>query len=522
MCAALVACALPARAQTQAPALQTVLAGRAAALKALKVHAPDTLQVIGSIEGIGLQGHFHTWFSARGQRYDQTMGIRTQTMLRKADGQLFAVDENDNVREIKGLMLQRQHTQDFIDDEKFSSQTQYDTFKGAQTLPDGRRVYTIVVQPPDGLPEEIDLDQKTFMLDRVSYDDADGTSTSDYSMYKVYAGSLVALKEVDSNGDHDFDLTRISEHIIVDNTIPGATFDIPKNNVVQTQAPVTVKLTDRAGHYFTTVNIHGHDYTFLIDTGAQGIVVDSRVAEQIGLHPEGRLEVSGASRVGGLGIAALDGIRIGTALLPLSSVSVLDLHSVMGAFQPDGVLGYPFFASAEVQIDAANNTMTFAQPGMLHAPGSPIAIDVDRQMIETQGKVNGVGGRFILDTGNSGELLLYGPFMRSHPNLLPPGARPLANSFGVGGAAEAVTAYVDELDLSGFRFFNRFSNVMLSKEGAFADRFDAGNIGMGVLRNLVVTFDVANAQAYATQSSAFDDGRYRSRTEGNEALTNPH
>lgn len=488
----------------------------------MKARPSKTLQVVGTIEGIGLQGHFHTWFSPQGQRYDQTIGIRSQSMLRKPDGRLFAVDENDNVREIKGLMLQRQHTQDFIDDEKFATQPQYDTFKGLRTLPDGRSVYAITVQPPDGLPEEIDLDQKTFMLDRVSYDDADGTSTSDYYDYKLFGGTLVAEKEVDSNGDRAFDLTRFSEHIIVDSGIPAALFDIPKNNEVQTQAPVTVKLNERGGHYFTTVNIHGRDYTFLVDTGAQGIVLDSRVALQLGLHAEGRLEVSGASRTGGLGIAALDGIRIGSAVLPLKSVSVLDLHSVMGAFQPDGVLGYPFFASAEVEIDAANGTMTFARPGMLHAPGSPIAIDVDRQMIETQGKVNGVGGRFILDTGNSGELLLYGPFMSSHPSLLPPGARPLANSFGVGGAAQAVIAYVDELDLSGYRFFNRFSNVMLSKQGAFADRFDAGNIGMGVLRNLIVTFDVANAQAFAAQSSAFDDGRFRARVEGNDPLTNPH
>ncbi len=41
---------------------------------------------------------------------------------------------------------------------------------------------------------------------------------------------------------------------------------------------------------------------------------------------------------------------------------------------------------------------------------------------------------------------------------------------------------------------------MLEDQGAFADRFDAGNIGMGVLRNLVVTFDVANGKVYAAQS----------------------
>jgi hypothetical protein len=54
---------------------------------------------------------------------------------------------------------------------------------------------------------------------------------------------------------------------------------------------------------------------------------------------------------------------------------------------------------------------------------------------------------------------------------------------------------------------------MLTDQGAFADRFDAGNIGMAVLKNFVVTFDVANAKMYVEQARGFDDGRYRTRTE---------
>jgi hypothetical protein len=109
--------------------------------------------------------------------------------------------------------------------------------------------------------------------------------------------------------------------------------------------------------------------------------------------------------------------------------------------------------------------------------------------------------------------------MKAHPGLLPPGDRTFANSYGVGGSAQALFAVVDELDFGSYRFFNRYSNVMLASQGAFADRFDAGNIGMGVLRNLVVTFDVANAKIYAAQSSAYDDGRFRTRT---ETLTIPY
>lgn len=502
---------VPARGEV--PSLQSVLAARKTAIKTLRVRAPQTLEITGSILGAGLDGSFHSWIGPHGERYDQWIGARFQSTLRLGDHQ-YALDENGNVRELQGIMQQRQHTEDFIDDDGFVTQPQYDKFLGHIGLPDGRSAYAVEVTPPGGLTEIVALDARTMMIDRISYDDYDGTSTSDYYDYRVFAGALVAQKEIDSNGDHDYDLERLAEHIRVDRKLDRALFAIPSNAQVQTATPVTVPLDEHDRHYYTRVRIHGHDYNFLVDTGAQAVVLDSHVAADLGLRPQGHLEVSGAKRTGGLGVAAIDGgIQIGSATLPLRMVTILDLRNVTGAFAADGVLGYPFFASAEVTFDAARHTMTFAKPGSLKAPGEMVPVDVDRQSIELHGKVNGVDGRFVLDTGNSGELLLFSPFMKTHPALLPAGDRQFANSYGVGGSAQALYAIVDELDFGSYRFFNRYSNVMLSQQGAFADRFDAGNIGMGVLRNLIVTFDVANAKVYAAQSSAYDDGRFRPRTE---------
>ncbi len=485
---------------------------------ALHVHAPQTLEVTGSIVGAGLNGSFHSWNGPKGERYDEWIGIRFESMLRVGDRQ-FALDENGNVRRLQGLLLQRRRTEDFIDDDGFVTQPQYDKFLGLVDLPGGRSAYEIEVSPPRGLVETIALDQRTLMLDRISYDDEDGTSTADYFDYRVFAGALVPQKEIDSNGDHGFDLERVAQNIVVDRAIDPSLFTIPSNTQIDAASPVTVPLEEHARHFYTRVRIRGHDYTFLVDTGAQAVVVDSRVAAQVGLRPQGRLEVAGAQRTGGMGIAPIEGIQIGSARLPIRMVTVLNLRNVTGSFQTDGVLGYPFFASAEVTFDAMHHTMTFAKPGGLHVGGQAVPLDVDRQLVEVHGKVDGIDGRFVIDTGNSGELLLFSPFVKAHPDLLPIGDRQFANSYGVGGAAQALYTIVDELDMGSYRFFNRYSNVMLSQQGAFADRFDAGNIGIGILRNLVVTFDVANAKMYTTESSAFDDGRFRSRT---ETLTIPY
>ena len=514
----LCAVAIPARADTQ-PSLQNVLDARKAAVKAMHVRAPQTLEITGTILGAGLDGSFHSWTGPGGERYDQWVGARYQSTIRLGDHE-YALDENGNVRILQGLMLQRRRTQDFVGAEGFVTHPQYDTYVGRIVLPDGRSAYAIEVSPPDGLRETVALDSRSYMIDRVSYDDDDGTSTADYYDYKVFGGALVAQREVDSNGDHSFDLQRFAQHIIVDRKFERSVFAIPGNTQIEAASPVTIPLVEHDRHYYARVRIRGHDYMFLVDTGAQAVVLDSRVANELGLHPQGHLEVSGTRRTGGMGIAPLEGgLQIGSATLPIHMVTVLDLQNVTGAYQTDGVLGFPFFASAEVTFDAAAQSLTFAKPGSMHPHGEAFPVDVDRQLVELRGKVNGVDGRFVLDTGNSGELLLFSPFMKMHPNLVPTEEHRFANSFGVGGAAHALFAIVDELDFGSYRFFNRYANVMLADQGAFADRFDAGNIGMGVLRNLVVTFDVANAKVYAGESSAYDDGRFRTRT---ETLTIPY
>jgi hypothetical protein len=499
-------------AHAQSLSLTQVLTARKTALAALHVQPPKTLEVRGVLVGSGLTGTFHSWQTGDRARNDEHIGGRAEESLRLGNDE-YLVNESGNVRKLDGLLLQRQHTEDFIDDEGFVREPQYDKFDGQRQLPDGRSVYELTVSPPDGQPETLDLDAKTLMIDRISYDEEDGISTEDFFEYKTFAGALLAQKEVDSNGDHSYDVTRYAQFIDIDRPLKNSIFAVPENAEIQTDKPITVPLVEHQGHYYVHVTIGSRDYLFLLDTGAQSVVLDSHVAAEQNLKPEGHLEVAGAQRTGGMAIAKLDSLQIGGAVLPVRVVTVLNLQGATGSYNADGVLGYPFFASAEVSIDPAAGTMTFAKPGALHVKGDAIPVDTDRQLVEIQGKVNGVAGRFIVDTGNSTELLLLGPFMHAHPYVVEFQERQFANDYGVGGSVPAVSAIVDELDVGSYRLFNRYTNLMLADRGAFADRFDAGNIGMGVLKNFVSTFDIANSKIYLQRGAGFDDGRYRARYE---------
>ncbi|HTV74578.1 MAG TPA: hypothetical protein VME66_12860, partial [Candidatus Acidoferrales bacterium] len=117
---------------------------------------------------------------------------------------------------------------------------------------------------------------------------------------------------------------------------------------------------------------------------------------------------------------------------------------------------------------------------------------------------------FLLDTGDAADLLLYGPFVQAHPDIVPTTLDD-GRSYGLGGAAESYRTWLDRLVLGDMTLYNVDTNVMLATQGAFADRLDAGNIGLGVLKNFVVTFDDAGGAVYLDKSAAFDDGHARVR-----------
>ncbi|HEY8315104.1 MAG TPA: aspartyl protease family protein [Candidatus Baltobacteraceae bacterium] len=501
---------LTAQAPPPAPTIVGLFDARKTALAKLGDRVPKSLEVSGTLKGFALNGTFHTWHDGNLDRYDEILGVREERTIRIGDRE-YAQNPSGDVRQLKGLLAHRQTTQDFIDSGAFLNQPQYTTLVGRTTIIGGRDTYQMRVAPPDGQPETVFLDATTSMIDRISYTDEDGATTIDYFDYRSVKGAILPFRQVESNGDHDYDVTETTMGVRVNAPIAAAVFALPKSTQIQTDRPLTVPIAERQGHYYTAVSIRGHDYEFLIDTGAQGVVVDSRVAAALLLVPNGRLEVSGATRVGGLGIAELDSIGIGAATLPVRVVSILDLRTATGgAFPIDGILGYPFFAAAEVRIDPDKMTMTIGKPGSLDVLGSKFAVDVDRQLAEINARLDGVDGRFVLDTGNGSELLIFNPFMQEHPGLIPYAGHAAVSNYGVGGSMHAIGLTIDELDMGPFRFFNRYANVMLSQSGAFADKFDAGNIGMATLRNFVTTFDLANGAMYLSRGARFDDGRYRS------------
>jgi hypothetical protein len=105
-------------------------------------------------------------------------------------------------------------------------------------------------------------------------------------------------------------------------------------------------------------------------------------------------------------------------------------------------------------------------------------------------------------------MLLYRPFLDAHPGIVPFSAAASWN-YGIGGSNATYRSSLDDLLIAGVHLYHRNVDVVLANSGAFADRVDAGNVGLGVLRNFDTTFDIGGAAMYLAPSPTFDDGRYR-------------
>jgi hypothetical protein len=133
--------------------------------------------------------------------------------------------------------------------------------------------------------------------------------------------------------------------------------------------------------------------------------------------------------------------------------------------------------------------------------GDRITLDTDREIPEAVFRIDGVNAPFIVDTGNSGGLLLYGPFVDAHRSLAPAAGSGPSAYVGVGGTDQTYSTRLDTFGLGATVLSGQSADVIVAKNGAFADRVDAGNVGLGVLRKFIVTFDFANHALYLRPST---------------------
>lgn len=405
-------------------------------------------------------------------------------------------NSNGNVHELTGVLLRRALTAEFVDSGAFVHAPDHVHFAGFGTI-GGLRTWNLEVNAEGGEPETLWIDARSGLPLRTEYLDGDGPTYVDLSDWRDVGGMRLAFHSVTTDGEHEFDTIEQVAWVKLGQPVDPAMFAPLEGRRLIADGVQTVPLLDDGSRIGCRVTIAGQAYTFLIDSGSGNVLLDSRVAKAAGLGEEGTLEVRGAVRTGGMHVAHLARLSIGTAALDDLVVSTIDLGAAAGNVRIDGILGYPFFASSLVQLDFAHHVMRFGPPGSFVPAGDRIELDTDREIPEAVFRIDeSLDAPFIVDTGNSGGLLLYAPFVDRHPELAPAVGSGASSYIGVGGSDRTYHTQLDAFGLGSTTLRAQSADVIVAKNGAFADRVDAGNVGLGVLRKFIVTFDFANHALY--------------------------
>ncbi|HEY4843868.1 MAG TPA: retropepsin-like aspartic protease [Terriglobales bacterium] len=260
----------------------------------------------------------------------------------------------------------------------------------------------------------------------------------------------------------------------------------------------------REGLIFLPVRINGsRPLSFVLDTGSTRILIDRKLAADLGLKASGTgsLQGAGAGRIPiefihDVGIA-LPGVE--SAGYDLSTADLQPLEAVDGG-KVDGIIGYPFFSRFVITVDFEAKQLTLTSPEAFHpnSAGQALPIELRNKWPFVKGELVLPGpvtvqDSFLIDSGSSDAV--------DHPIVMTLQSRvPSKSGVGLGAEVQGATARATSFHLGRY-----------AVEGplvACCGGTDATSklIGSEILRRFTVSFDYSSSRIFITPNSYYGEG----------------
>lgn len=336
-------------------------------------------------------------------------------------------------------------------------------------------------------------------------------------------GLKLPFRQRSTNGEPKYDSVVEVESVEVNPEMDEALFSPPRAKVDDLAiaggaASTVIPFELINNHIFVDVFVDGKGpIRMIFDTGGSNVVTPA-VAERLGLQTEGRFQARGVGeKTEDIGLTRVRELRLGRpgeeVTLRDQSLFVLaleDMDKVEGV-DVGGIVGFELFKRLAVRIDYAGRRLTLTHPDAFTPPAaakaSKIPFTFDERTPQVEGKIDGIPGRFTVDTGSRTSLDLNGPFARTHGLKERYGARvEAATGWGLGGPSRSAVAKAGLLELGGVRVESPVVHLSLQEKGALSDPYLAGNVGGGILKRFTVTFDYGHQVMYLEPNGQAADG----------------
>ena len=374
------------------------------------------------------------------------------------------------------------------------------------------------VTPRGGKPFEATFDPRTGLLSEVRERQSYGvSSTLRYADYRRRAGMMVATRiEMLTNDDPSSAETLRLSGLTLGAARAPARYAMPASNPADFSLPLSGRATLPFrlinNHIVVDVRIDGKDpLPFLVDTGGHDILTPATI-RTLGLRPIGATPSFGAGeRANTSGYVRVARIDAGGAVLTDQTVITLDFSPpAVEGLTLGGMLGVEFFERFVVRIDYGAKTITFIDPHRFDArerasAGTGMPFDFFEHMPQVAGTIDGRPARFDIDTGSRSDVTFTRPFVeKAGLRAAYPDGVTITDGWGVGGPARSYVVRPRSLALGGVTVNGPIAGLSAAKAGSFADEGADGNIGSGLLKRFVVTFDYPHRRLYLQRLGRFD------------------
>ena len=379
---------------------------------------------------------------------------------------------------------------------------------GVKTDAAGAGYDALAVTPLNGKTFEAWFDVSTHRLTKVVESQAAKTITTTYLGYRSADGVMVPAKMTVDDGQgakYLQTLTLVSARF-QDSPAAGA-FSAPKMSVddfaIVGGAPQTVMpFTLINNHIYGQAMLNGKGpFRVIFDTGGLNLVTPT-TAKALGLKSMGAMDGGGAGEgTMDVGFTKVDELKVAGATFKNQTFAVLPLDALsdIEGVAEQGMVGYEVFRRFVMRVDYGARTVTLIDPKHFDpkSAGTPIHFDFNDHNPEISGTFEGIPAKFDIDTGSRAELTLNKPF--SEHNALRakhPTGKDMVDGWGIGGPSRGYVMRGASLMLGPVEVKDVVTTLNSQAKGAFAADNFQGNIGGGVLKRFVVTFDYEHQTMY--------------------------
>ena len=262
---------------------------------------------------------------------------------------------------------------------------------------------------------------------------------------------------------------------------------------------------------FVEVRLNGQGpFHFILDTGASGYALIDTAVRKLGL------EMENAGEDGGVGEKTVQVSRCHLAQLQLGAWQLDDLEAevfpandttnVFGTRPVDGIIGLEVFDHFVVKQDYVQKVLTFTLPDKFnyHGAGVIVPFDLPRQIPVVDAELDGIRGKFGVDTGARSSLLLYTPFVeQNHLREKYSAHLEGVTGWGIGGPVRSLLARAKELRIGTIVVRDPVIRLSTQKQGLTTSSAMAGLIGPDVLSQFDVTFDYSRSRIIFEKNSQY-------------------